>query len=225
VAIALAHLGGGTRGCRQLHERRDRVLHAGDQGRPRPGPVAADHRPWQPRPALHGARGVPQGGPLLRPRHPGGRRRPGDVQGGRRRGRRGDRRRHGRDRRLRAVVRARRGRPDRGARGAGDRTRRVAARRRVRRRLAAALPAPARSRGRAVRPVGARRHLAVGRPAQVRVLPEGRVAGALPRPRGAPPPAVRLRRLDRLHGDQPDDPVEQDRRGDRSRVGDAAPHR
>ncbi|WP_443613641.1 aminotransferase class V-fold PLP-dependent enzyme [Actinomadura madurae] len=96
-------------------------------------------------------------------------------------------------------------------------------RRRVRRRLGAALAAGRRTRRPAVRSVRARGDVPLMRPAQVRLLAQGGLGRAF---RGRVAPAARLlrvRALARLHGDQRRRPEQQERRAARSRVGD--PHR
>ncbi len=77
-----------------------------------------------------------------------------------------------------------------------------------------------------VRLRGARCHLHLGRPAQVRVRAEGGVGAAAPRRRPACPAVLRVRRLARLHDDQPGDRVHPLGRPDRRRVRHrAAPRR
>ena len=125
-------------------------------------------------------------------------------------------------RRLRAVVRARRRRPGAAGRGRRCRARDPLPRRRLHRRLGAAVRRADRSRRAAVDVRRRRRHLDLGRHPQVRLRPQGHLGPAAPLA-GAPAPAVlRARRLAGLHDAQLDHPVDQVRRPARRRVGGRA---
>ena len=132
--------------------------------------------------------------------------RPRDLPGRSGGHRRRDHRAHRARRRLGAVVRPRRGRPGGRDRRCRSRSRSPLPRRRLHRRVGAAVPrrrpgAP----GVVVRGRGRHEHL--GRPAQVRLRPQGRFVAAAPLARAAPHPAVRLGRVARVHGGQPDPAV------------------
>ena len=120
---------------------------------------------------------------------------------------------------LRAVVRTRRDRPRPRARGPGCRARDPLPRRRLHRRLGAAVRRAARPRRTAVDVRGRGRDLDLGGPAQVRLRPQGHLAAAAP-DRGAATAAVLLvSRLARLHDAQLDDAVDQVRWAARGGVG------
>ena len=159
-----------------------------ERGVTRPEHGAADDRP----------RRVREGRALLRRGEPAragagrlARRRRGD---GRRR-----RRQHGARRRLGAAVPAGRDRPGRRGRRAGRRAGHQLPRRRLHGRRHAPLPRAARPRRAAVRLPRRRRHVDVGRPAQVRLHGQGRLGDRPPHQGAAALPDLRDRQLARRH--------------------------
>ena len=210
----------GHRG-RHRHLRRHRVGAARRAGRARRPPrrrAPADGA------ARHRARGVPQGRALLRrrgrcwcrsvptsaptsprPRPPSTRPRAHRAGGGQR-----------------TVVRARRRRPGHRARRARRRARDPLPRRRLHRRLGAAVRRPARPRRAAVDVRGRRGHLDLGRPAQVRLRPQGHLAAAAPHAGAAPPAVLRLGGLAGLHDAELDDAVDEVGRTPGRRLGRGA---
>ena len=100
------------------------------------------------------------------------------------------------------VVRPRGDRPDHPDRDRRPSPRGALSRRRLHRRLAAALPAPRRPRDSRVLVPDPGRDQHLGGPAQVRVHPQGSVDPAAPQPRAPPPAVLRDRALAGLHHDQ-----------------------
>ncbi len=92
-------------------------------------------------------------------------------------------------------------------------------RRRLHRRLGAAVRRPAGPAGDAVDVRGRGRDVDLGRHAQVRLRPQGHLAAAAPRRRAAQAAVLRLGRVAGLHDAQPDDAVHPLRRADRRRLG------
>src|SRR5207237_529325 len=84
---------------------------------------------------------------------------------------------------------------------------------RLHRRLGAAVRRPAGSRGAAVDLRGRRRHLDLGRPAQVRLCPQGHLAAAAPHAGAAEGAVLRLGGMAGLHDAELDDAVDQVGRG------------
>ena len=142
------------------------------------------------------------------------RRRRGDRGGGRR-GSRPDRA-GGRER---AVVRARRRRPGHRARGPGRGSRDPVPRRRVHRRLGAAVRRAARPRRDPVDVRGGGGHLDLGRPAQVRLRTQGHLAAAAPDAGAAEAAVLRVGGLAGLHDAELDDAVDQVGRAPGRRLG------
>ena len=108
-----------------------------------------------------------------------------------------DRRAHGPGGRVGPVVRARRGRPGAGDRGGGRRARGALPRRRVHRRLGAAVRRAAGARRTPVDVRGRRRHVDLGGHPQVRLRPQGHLAAAAPEPGAAARRSTSRRRTGR----------------------------